>query len=476
MSVEQPLLRRQLLTWLLVPLTALLTVDAFVSYWVALSFSRRAYDRSLIEIAREVSLHLKPGDGRPQLDLPAAARQVLLSDPSDRIYFEVSAIDGEVVAGETIPARRRLADSATRQEALYDGMMNGSPVRIVELRVAEERSPRKSAAVVRVAETEVKRNELAREILLSVVAPQILLILIAAAVVWFGIVRGLAPLSGLQRSIASRLERDLSPLRVEQLPGEIQPLLEAINGLLARLDGMLTLQSRFIADAAHQLKTPMAGFSAQLELALREQDPARMRKSLEQLLAEIERLTRLMNQMLSLARNEPDAASSLSLHRLDLHALALDVATSWVPEALKRRIDLGFEADCETACIDGDPVRLRELLDNLLDNAVRYSREDGHITVRVAAAPRPVVSVSDDGPAIPVAERRRVFERFHRLLGSPQGGSGLGLAIAWEIARLHRAEIRLDDDIDGIGNTFSVSFPPPRTDPDPGAQRHVPFM
>jgi len=460
MPREQSLLRTQLLTWLLVPLALLLVIDACVSYWVALSFSQRAYDRSLVEIAREVSLHLKIVDGQLALDLPPAARQVLFSDPSDRIFYEISTIDGRVVMGDPITPPSRARTTAPHHEALYDGAADGAPVRIVELRVGLEAGSAQPPAVVRVAETEVKRNGLAREILLSVVAPQILLILIAGVVVWVGIVRGLSPLERLQRAIASRLDRDLSPLEVKEVPGEVRPLLQSINGLLARLDSLFTLQSRFIADAAHQLKTPMAGLRAQLELALREHDPARMRESMEKLHAGLERLSRLINQLLSLARNEPDAVQALVLMPVDLRALALDVATGWVPEALKRGIDLGLDAGDEAIVVRGDPVRLRELLDNLLDNAVRYSHEGGHVTVRLGTSPCPVVSISDDGPSIPVHERRRVFERFHRLLGNPQDGSGLGLAIAQEIARIHGAQIRLDDDTDGVGNTFSVSFPP----------------
>jgi len=313
---------------------------------------------------------------------------------------------------------------------------------------------------VRVAETTVKRNELAREILLSVVLPQLLLILSACVVVWVGVVRGLSPLDRLQRAVASRSDRDRSPVVVDNVPGEVSPLLHSINELLARLDHVLTLQSRFVSDAAHQLKTPMAALKTQFEVALRETDPQRMRESLEQIYPRLERLSRLVSQLLSLARNEPDAVSAVTLAPLDLDALALDVATGWVPEARKKHVDLGFEGASGPVMVSGDPVRLRELLDNLLDNAVRYSREGGRITVRVSAAP-PTVDVNDDGPSIPPQERARVFERFHRLLGSGQDGSGLGLAIAQEIASLHHGEITLREDAtDGIGNTFSVVLPP----------------
>ncbi len=459
-KARQPLLRTQLLTWLLVPLFVLLTVDSVISYWVALKFSQRANDRTLVEVAREVALHVRGTNGNLVLDMPPEARRVLLVDPVDRIYFDVTAADGRRLDGEAIvPAT---GDAARRgpSESLYDGTMHGEAVRIVELRLERDAGAGRGGGIVRVAETKNKRNEFTREILLSMVLPQVLLIVIACIVVWIGVVRGLAPLERLQRAVASRSDRDRRPVVVENVPGEVNPLLQSINDLLARLDQVLTLQNRFVSDAAHQLKTPMAALKTQFEVALRETDPQRMREAMQEIQPRLERLTRLMSQLLSLARNEPEAVSAVTLAPLDLNALALDVSTGWVPEALRRRVDLGFEDSGRPVMVLGDAIRLRELLDNLLDNAVRYSRDGGRITVRVQADP-PAVDVNDDGPSIPPEERRRVFERFHRLLGSGQEGSGLGLAIAQEIARLHQGEITLREDAtDGIGNTFSVLLPP----------------
>ena len=169
-------------------------------------------------------------------------------------------------------------------------------------------------------------------------------------------------------------------------------------------------------------------------------------------------MSRLVAQLLSLARNEPTTVKRLELASLDLSKLAFDVTMEWVPEAYRKNVDLGFEGVEPHAAIRGDATRLTELLNNLLDNAIRYSQSDGRVTVRVASHP-PRVSVSDDGPVIPVAERERIFERFHRLLGSHADGSGLGLAIVQEIAKLHDAKITLAEDADGLGNTFTVTFP-----------------
>jgi two-component system sensor histidine kinase TctE len=457
-TARQPLLRRQLLTWLLVPLGLLLAADTFLSYWVAARFSQRAYDHSLVEIAREVSLHLRAGDAGPALDMSAEAHRVLFTDPQDIIRFEVADAKGVHVAGDRIAQAPSAGAQRPAHERFYDSELHGTPVRVVELRVYADQGGTRPAAIVRVAETEVKRHALAREILASVVIPQVLLIFIAGVVVWMGVVRGLRPLQRLQLSVAARSHLDRSPLPQGGVPAEVGPLVHAINELLARLDAALTLQSRFVADAAHQLKTPIAALRAHFELALREGDPAAMRRALQNAQPGMDRLERLASQLLSLARNEPEAAGGIAMVDVDLNALALEAASAWVPEALKREVDLGFEAAAAPVSVRGDPVRLRELLDNLLDNAVRYSRSGGRVTVRVLPAPA-AIEVGDDGPGIPPEERERVFERFHRLLGSSRDGSGLGLAIAREIARVHGARIGLREDTDGVGNAFTVTFP-----------------
>jgi two-component system sensor histidine kinase TctE len=169
-------------------------------------------------------------------------------------------------------------------------------------------------------------------------------------------------------------------------------------------------------------------------------------------------MSRLVAQLLSLARNEPATVRKVAFTATDLSRLAFDVTMEWVPQAYRKHIDLGFEAAQKPAIIHGDALRLTELINNLLDNAIRYSHDGGRVTVRVGTDP-PRVAVSDDGPTIPVAERQRVFERFHRLLGAHADGSGLGLAIVHEIAQLHDASIALTEDVDGLGNTFTVTFP-----------------
>jgi two-component system, OmpR family, sensor histidine kinase TctE len=448
-------LRSKLLRGLLVPLSALFVIDAAGSYLIAQRLSDRVYDGELLEIARELVLHVHVNGGHPTFDLEKDAERTLLLDQYDSVYYAVRSDTGALIAGDR-ELEQPVAGGAA--PAFYAGTLGGSPVRIAQLRAGD---PDNGAApvVVQVAETLVKRHALANEILIGVILPQLLLITIAGAVLWTGVARGLAPLRHLQRAVAARSHLDLSPVRVDNVPGEVHPLLLAINDLMARLDEILSYQNRFIADAAHQMRTPVAGLKAHIEVALREEDPALARQSLAHLYTSVERMSRLVSQLLSLARNEPNTVKKLDLAALDLSKLAFDVTTEWVPEAYRKNIDLGFEESDAHAIVNGDAVRLAELINNLVDNAIRYSASGGRVTVRVAAHPLPRLSVSDDGPTIPVQERHRIFERFHRLLGDHADGSGLGLAIVREIAKLHDAEIALTDDADGLGNTFTVTFP-----------------
>jgi two-component system sensor histidine kinase TctE len=445
-------LRGKLLRGLLVPLSLLFLLAATGSWFLGARLAQRVYDGELLEIARELVLHVRRDAGTPSFDLGHDAERSLLLDQYDDVYFAVRTASGTLLGGD--PALHANPDGAAGSP-FFNAVLHGEPVRVVELQ-APGGAPRVTVAV---AETRVKREMLARQVFLGVVLPQLALILVAGLLVWIGVARGLAPLAQLRAAVAARSHRDLSPVAVGEIPGEVHPLVAALNELLARLSEVLSFQNRFIADAAHQLRTPVAGLKAHIEVALREEDPAQMRQSLAHLYTSVERLSRLVAQLLSLARNEPNTVKALDLVAVDLDRLACDVTMEWVPEAYKKHIDLGFEAAGARVLIRGDPVRLTELINNLLDNAIRYSHDGGRVTVRVRQGGTPTLSVSDDGPTIPATERTRVFERFHRLLGSHTDGSGLGLAIVREIATLHGATIALDEDSDGVGNRFSVAFP-----------------
>ena len=445
-------LRGQLLRWMVGALSLVLLLDAAGSYYFASQLADRVYDGELMEIARELVLHVHRDGTRTIVDLESDAERTLLLDQVDTVTYAIHAADGALLAGSTALA----VNHASAPVTAYFADVGGEPVRVAQLRVPGSQP---DPVVVQVAETLHKRTALTREMLADVILPQLVFIVMAGLLVSVGVTRGLAPLRTLQAAVAARSHLDLSPIEARDIPAEVDPLLQSVNDLMARLDEVLTFQNRFIADAAHQLRTPVAGLKAHIEVALREPDPEQARRSLAHLYTAVERMSRLVAQLLSLARNEPNTVRRLNLAAIDLGRLALDTTMEWVPEAYKKNIDLGFEGAAGPATIRGDAARLRELINNLLDNAIRYSRDGGKVTVRVTADPDPRVAVSDDGPTIPPAERERIFERFHRLLGHHTDGSGLGLAIVREIATLHQATISLTEDADGVGNTFTVAFP-----------------
>lgn len=458
MRRPEPRLQSKLLAWLLGPLALLLVLDTGIAYWNSLRFSNLAYDRALHEIGREIVLHVRMDGAQPQLELSEAAGNILLLDADDLLFYRVLSADGALLGGDTaLPPPPALLRGA--KPLFYDAQVRGKPVRMMAAWLPVKTGV--DAVLVQVAETRVKRSRFAWEMVANVVLPQVLLIVMATAVVWFGVSRGLAPLQQLRHAVSDRSHLDLSPIDVHDVPGEVRPLVDEVNQLMSRLGRTFDFQNRFVADAAHQLKTPVSGLKAQIEMALRETDIERVRHSLAQLYISADRLSRLVRQLLSLARNEPGALGSMQLQPLDLNAYALEVSMEWVPEALKHHIDLGFEGVDHTLMIGADRDRLRDLINNLIDNAIRYSQSGGSVTVRVRAAgpDQCQLAISDDGASIPVQERERIFQRFHRLLGTQEDGSGLGLAIVSEIATLHGARITLEEDSDGIGNTFSVFFP-----------------
>lgn len=456
---SEPRLQRKLLAWLLGPLTVLLVLDTAAAYWNSLRFANLAYDRALHEIGREIALHVKLDGTRPRLELSEAAANILFLDPEDQLFYRVIGENGTDLGGDPqLPAPR---NGKAEKPDFYGDAVRGEPVRMMVawMPVGPDAGP--PQVLVQVAETLNKRARLTWEMVANVVLPQLLLIVMATAVVWFGVSRGLEPLQRLRRAVSDRSHLDLSPIDIQDVPGEVRPLVDDINELMGRLGRTFDFQNRFVADAAHQLKTPVSGLKAQIELALRENDLHRVRHSLAQLYISADRLSRLVRQLLSLARNEPGALDSMQLQPLDLNAHALEVSMDWAPQAIKRNIDLGFEGAEHPLMIDADQDRLRELVNNLIDNAIRYSHSGGRVTVQAARIndDQCRLAISDDGPRIPVEERARIFERFHRLLGTQEDGSGLGLAIVSEIATLHGARITLEEDIDGVGNTFSVFFP-----------------
>jgi two-component system sensor histidine kinase TctE len=309
-----------------------------------------------------------------------------------------------------------------------------------------------------VGETLNKRQNLANEIIAGIIIPQFLIIPLAVLLVWFGLMQGIRPLDELRARLRKRRPGDLSPIDEAEVPDEIAPLIAAFNEMLERLAQSMKAQERFIADAAHQMRTPLAGLRTQLEVALRQDDPAEVRASLERIRTSVERAAHVITQLLSLARSQSEAPPQFET--VDLEALLRRLSQEWVPVALERNIDLGFEglSPGEKAVIDGNALLLSELFNNLIDNAIRYSARGGRVTVRVRLREHVVAEIEDNGPGIDEKLRELVFERFYRVPGTGAPGSGLGLPIVRSIAKTHRASVQVRPNAAERGSVFSVVF------------------
>jgi len=449
-------LRRQLVSWLLIPLLVIWLCGGILSYLIAVRFADLANDRSLFDSTLTLASQVKSEGDTVIVSQPDTALKMIAIDPYDKVYFKVSDSEHGVIAGRPELPAPPDGDSLQDKPYYHDGMVEGKHVRIASVfhRVAIGKNA--ALVLVQVAETLVKRRVLASEILAGIVLPQLLLVSLVLAIVWYGIRRGLSSLERIQQEVKNRSHLDLSPLHEEDTPREIGTLVHALNELLGQLQNAISIQARFIANAAHQLRTPLAGIKTQIDFALRQTDPELIRHSLQQLQTSSDRTIHLVNQLLSLARSEPGWETPIQ--PVDLVPIASEVTGAWVPAALKKGIDLGFEAAVATAPVLGNGLLLQEMLNNLLDNAIRYSHTGGEITVRISRAGDLItLAVEDNGPGIPAAERDLIFERFHRAALPQEEGCGLGLAIVREIAHIHHGEVYLADVPKGA--LFEVRLP-----------------
>jgi two-component system sensor histidine kinase TctE len=448
-------LRSYLMQRLLISLYLLWIVSTAVGYFATINYANQPYDLVLLQRANEIAAQLGLGSGKERFDVHPVLPDG--SDPGmpDRVVYTVTDSEGHKLTGNG-NTLRPLSYRRGRPGPLFsNGEREGQKTRMVSLTFhAGGRTLQ-----LHVAETTQQRQALIRGILANIVIPQLLLTLIALAVVWYGLKQGLRPLERLRNEVGRRQRDDLSQLDGSKAPAEVRPLIDAVNDLLERLKQVMAAQQRFVADAAHQLRTPFAGLKMQAELALRAEDPGQKQHALHHILTSTRHGTRLVNQLLALARTEPAGLGTDRFTRIDLRQLAQECTLEWVQMALEKNIDLGFETCDEPLPLLCDAPSLGEMLNNLIDNAIRYTPPGGHITVSTRHSPGyATVCVEDNGPGIAPEHRERVFERFYRILGSGQSGSGLGLAIVAEVAKRHDAELTLGAGPDGKGTRLCVRF------------------
>jgi len=457
--VRNPSLRRRLLLFVSMPLLAVLVCGGIINYVIGLHYANKVYDRWLLDSANAMGDLVNSDAGRNELS--EQARILLQFSVKDRNQFAVRSLRYGVLAGdEDLP---QPSPASSRGVPVFTNFSDrGQAMRMVSVFVANK-SDLGDTLVISTAETVRKRQALARELLISTVPIELLLICVAMVLVWLGINRGLRVLEPLAHEIRMREAGDLSPLRTIDAPLEVQPLVATIDALLSRLDRMLRQQQRFIADAAHQLRTPLAGLRLQAERALADPRPDTVREAL----VHVERLSagtaRAAGQLLALARAQAPDESLGAAAPLDLAEVVRDEVATRVPEAIVRGIDLGYRGPEHGVIVIGDTVLLRELLGNLIDNASRYgSRGNADITVGVQAESDggSVLSVQDNGPGVAPELMPRLGERFFRAVGNNHEGTGLGLAIVREIAERHGADLVFSNHAEPHGLRVEVRFPP----------------
>lgn len=417
-------IRNQLLFWLVALVVAGVGVAGWLIYRQALAEANELFDYQLQEIAAAL-----PSEPFSQI---FGAHD----DADEGIVIQIWSRTGALMyyshPGAPLAPRAELGFSTERTER-GDWRVYGAIV---------------GDNVVQLAQPLSVRNRLAANVALRTLWPLIVLLPLLGLAVWIIVGRGLAPLARLARALEARNPQALDPLPDRRLPHEVQPLVRALNGLLARLTEALDTQRAFVADAAHELRTPLAAVQIQAQLVARAQDAESRHEALGDLQAGVTRATRLAEQLLALARAEPVEGAVKEV--VDLRTLLADCVAAHAPLAQRRGVDLGFE-EAEPATIKGDADALRAMFGNLLDNAVKYTPQGGRVDVALRCGPegRPCVQIGDSGPGIPAEERERVFGRFYRDVSararSDVAGSGLGLAIVRRVAAQHGVEIELGE-------------------------------
>ena len=440
-------LKRQLLLWLLIPQLVLWLAGALLSYQVASHFTNVTIDSRLQQTANAFmrQVHAQP-DTAVTLDFPSAARALLQGSMDDALMYRISSLPGNVLAsnGQFAPATPR--EPAANDPVFYTSESSASLSRALSLYYPlppQNGQPR--WLHVEIARDLKDQQPLSNQIMFTIALPLGGLLVGMSVLMWVGINRGLRPLSGLQKLLENRRAQNLAPVELSDAPQEVHALTHALNQLLSTTQESVARQRRFIADAAHQLRTPLAGLKSQTELAMRETTTQGLSDRLNMVHTSATRSIHLVNQLLTLARSEPGTQSGMPRVKVDLAKLIRDLTAESVPRALAAGMDLGCDTSLNEAITEGNSALLRELFVNLVENAIKYIPRGGNVTVRLTEdAANYVVEVEDDGAGIPDEDKPRVFERFYRR-EQTGSGCGLGMAIVKEIAERHGGNVELLD-------------------------------
>lgn len=448
-------LRKALLQWLLLPAGLALITFLPLAFHLVHQPAMEALDRALADASLALVPHLEVVDGKPRFVFPAAAEQVLRADRVDDIYYLVLGPNDRFVAGDAgLPHEPPDGEDSHADRVSFYSHFRDHPIRVSAVRRTISGEP----FVFVTAETTRKRDQLRVDLAFALILPLIFFAGATGLTIWFGIRHALLPVEDIRRALHGMQHRAMKPLDAASAPGEIRPLVEEFNLALERLEQASDAQQRFVANAAHQLRTPLAGIRTQLELLQREPDATERETRSHQCIGAIERLGHLINQMLVLLSAEPGGRHAGLAEALDVPELIRERSPEWIRLAETQGIDLGFEL--EPARVTGDSLLLGEMVANLVVNALSYTPASGEVTIRSReAGGQAIIEVEDNGPGIPPEARERVFERFFRLPSASSPGSGLGLAIVREIAHGFGGEVSIQTPPGGRGALLQVRLP-----------------
>lgn len=447
-------IKRTLVLRMMIPLGALTILAGIAAYALASHFTKVVLDEWLYDSAIALANRVHMVDGEVVIDLPRGAREIVEWDVVDRVFYEVITGSGERLSGNAVIPDPPTPLRPGRAYRYYEGVVQNAAVRILVTRVE---LPDSKSVAVKVAETRNKHNALALQMQWISVALTLFITIICSFLVWAGVRSGI---SSMERAVDAAGERQvvapLQPIIIgEDMPLEMHPLVDAINRLIGDLAAAHGLNQRFIADAAHQLRTPLATLRVQLDMARRERDPERHAAALEDAVNALTRMNHMLHQLLTLAK--VDHAAMEGGATTDLVEMARQEVERYFEKAAARGIDLGYAGGSEPIVVHGRIELLREALGNLIENAIEYGGRDGRVTVGVAAATAEIY-VEDSGPGISMTELPKVRDRFYRVPGSAGDGCGLGLSIVEEITRQCGGELILETGPEGRGLRAKMRF------------------
>ena len=446
----------------------IIILDSTFLFYQGDTLRRETFDRDLAETAKSLGLIFKKSSEKKLRDIDEYSISLLLTEPHDKMFYSIRDDQGRLLFGNpdvTYHAAEDLDPTDPDDFNVYFSTIKNESVRVVSIPVEHTIKNVKKQFFIQVAETRNQRTDIQKQIIFWIVIPQLILLISALVLVRFAVKRGLSPILYLNEKIIARSYKDLKPIDIKNVPLEVDRLVISLNNLMAELDSAIKSENRFVNDAAHQLRTPLAGILAQIQLAQESQDTEEIKSRLEQISQSSKRLFHIINQLLSLSKTQPEAMHTSQFTQVDLVAIVKKTMQDLFSLADLKKIDLGFEGSSEAAFIMGDEQKLYDLIHNLIENAIKYTPNLGRVNVSVESKNNKIcLIVEDTGKGIPKEDQPNVFKRFYRgdnvTQSGDDAGAGIGLAIAKEIANMHQATIEIDSRNEKPGTRFYVYFEP----------------